>query len=252
MWNIETYTELPSTQKLAKEKLQNGTAKNGDVIAALHQTEGRGRYADRVWLDELGANLLMSVILTEIPNHLQDKMQFLTALSIQRTLQTQLAIRSPRYEEFDIERVQMKWPNDVLIDGKKISGIVADAVWSGEIFKGIVIGIGLNVNQDKFPENLNATSMKLYTGSRIPVERTRSLVLSMLQFSLEYYTPERLIKRLREELEWMKNTSFSLLEPDGTKFEGLQYEDITPDGELMIRTPDGEVRIFQSGSLQFS
>ena len=49
MWNIQTFTELPSTQALAKQKLQSGDARHGDVFAAMHQTEGRGRYADRIW-----------------------------------------------------------------------------------------------------------------------------------------------------------------------------------------------------------
>src|SRR4051794_40085470 len=102
MWNIQTFTELPSTQQLAKEKLQAGEARHGDVFAAMHQTEGRGRYPDRIWYDEFGANLLMSAVLTEIPSHLQNKMQFVAALSVERTIQTQLAIRRYKHaEDFD-------------------------------------------------------------------------------------------------------------------------------------------------------
>jgi BirA family biotin operon repressor/biotin-[acetyl-CoA-carboxylase] ligase len=256
MWNIQTFTEIPSTQKLAREKLQAGEASNGDVFATLHQTEGTGRYPDRPWLDEFGANLLMSVVLTDIPNHLHNKMQFIAALSILTTLRTQLSIRGKRQGvEFDTSRVRLKWTNDILIDNKKVSGIVADAIWSGETLKGIVLGIGININQENFPEEIagHATSLKLITDIDFPVDRTRALVLSMLQFSLEYYTAESLITRLSEELRWMKNiNSFSLTEPDGTKSEGLRYEGITNDGALVAISPDEEKRIFQNGSLHFA
>src|SRR5690349_5938872 len=94
MWNIQTFTEIPSTQKLAKENFHAGMAKHGDVFAALHQTEGAGRYPDRTWYDEFGANLLMSIVLTDIPPHLQDKMQFVAALSVLTIVRTQLSIRN--------------------------------------------------------------------------------------------------------------------------------------------------------------
>ena len=88
MWNIETYAELPSTQSLARERLSSGNARHGDVIVALHQTEGRGRYSARIWHDEPEQNLLLSVVLTEIPSHLSDKMQFVAALSTLATIRS--------------------------------------------------------------------------------------------------------------------------------------------------------------------
>jgi BirA family biotin operon repressor/biotin-[acetyl-CoA-carboxylase] ligase len=256
MWNIQTYTELSSTQKLAKEKLQAGIAKHGDVYAALHQTEGTGRYSDRLWHDEFGANLLMSIVLTDIPEHLQDKMQFLAALSVLSIVRTQLSIRlSGRSAEFDTSRVRLKWTNDILIDNKKVSGVMADGIWSGDALKGIIIGIGMNINQEIFPEEIasQATSMRLYADTVIPVDSTRRLVLAMLQFSLHYYTSERLVRRLREELEWMRSLrSFSITEPDGTKFQGLRYDGISDEGSLIGLTQEGRKRIFQNASIQFS
>jgi BirA family biotin operon repressor/biotin-[acetyl-CoA-carboxylase] ligase len=255
MWNIQTYTELPSTQKLAKEKLQAGVALHGDVFAALHQTEGTGRYSDRPWHVEFGANLLMSIVLTDIPAHLQEKMQFLAALSVLTIVRTQLSIRSHRLlKDFDTSRVKLKWTNDILIDDKKVAGIVADGIWSGESLKGVIIGIGININQEIFPEEIApyATSMRNYADMILPVDRTRSLVLAMLQFSLSYYTPDRLGRRLREELEWMRSLeSFSITEPNGTKIHDLRYDGISDEGALIVMTPEGEKRIFQNGSLHF-
>ena len=86
MWNILTFAELPSTQTLARERLSTGAAKHGDVFIALHQTAGKGRYADRTWHDEADQNLLMSAVLTNIPQHLADKMQFVAGLSVAATI----------------------------------------------------------------------------------------------------------------------------------------------------------------------
>ena len=88
MWNIKTFVSLPSTQTLARESLSRGEAQHGDVFITEHQSQGRGRYDDRTWHDEAGKNLLMSIVLTEIPNHLQDKMQFIAALSAVATIRS--------------------------------------------------------------------------------------------------------------------------------------------------------------------
>src|SRR5579872_5467715 len=92
MWNITEYDELPSTQTFAKEMLLSGKAENFTVIVAKHQTEGRGRMKDRTWHDEPGTNLLMSIIYTDIPSHLNDKMQFVMALSVLTLIRPWLAM----------------------------------------------------------------------------------------------------------------------------------------------------------------
>ena len=126
-----------------------GKAAHGDVFTALHQTGGRGQYVWRTWNDEPGTNLLLSVVLTEIAAETSDLMQFIGGLEclLVRTIRTLLdrEIRS-----FDPNRVKLKWPNDILLDGKKVSGVLSEAIWSGTAIKGIILGIGINVNQDRF------------------------------------------------------------------------------------------------------
>lgn len=253
MWNIQTYAELPSTQTLARERLASGEAKNGDVFVALHQSGGKGRYDDRIWHDEAGANLLMSVILTEIPNHLADKMQFVTALSVLATIRTLL---TREIRQFDPERVKLKWANDILVDGKKISGILSEAIWSGNSLKGIVLGIGININQENFSQTLkeNAIALKHLLRYSIPLEQARDLLLGTIQFTvLHYSSAAMLMNDLRIELEWMRHIeSFSLSEPDGTKAEGLRYDGINDDGAMQVITPDGGKRIYQNATLIFA
>ena len=250
MWNIQTFAELPSTQTLARERLSSGAAKHGDVFIALHQTGGKGRYDDRIWHDEAGANLLMSIVLTEIPLHLADRMQFVTAISVLATIRTLLG---QELREFAPERVQLKWTNDILVDGKKISGVLSEAVWSGSILKGVVLGVGMNINQEYFsdPIALRAIALRHILRFSIPLERVRDLFLATLDYTLSHYSSlALLLSNLRKELEWMRHIeSFSLTEPDGTKAEGLRYDGITDDGALRIIAAGGEKRIYQNATL---
>ena len=253
MWNIQTFPELPSTQTLARERFYLGTAKHGDVIIALHQTGGRGRYENRNWYDERGSNLLMSILLTEIPSHLSDKMQFVTALSVLVTIRTLLG---ENLGNFAGERVQLKWANDILIDRKKVSGVLSEGIWTGSDLKGIILGIGININQDFFPEQITdkAISLRQLLRSSFPLEPARDLLLMTLQHSLAHYlSAAQLMDDLRTELEWMRGLKdFSLTERHGTKRTGLRYDGITDDGALRTIAPDGSLHIYQNATLQFA
>ncbi len=253
MWNIQTYAELPSTQSLAYDLLSKGEVRHGDVFVALHQTGGRGRYEDRTWHDEPGSNLLMSIVLTDTPQHLQDKMQFVAALSALATIRTLL---SQEIRDFAPERVQLKWTNDILVDGKKISGVLSEAIWSGASFKGVVLGIGMNINQEYFSDDISkrAIGLKNVLQYSIQLERARDLLLGTLQYAFSHYSSSAmLMDDLRTELEWMRSIkNFSLIEPDGTKAQGLRYDGISNDGALRVITSDGGVKMYQNATVNIS
>ncbi len=250
MWNIQTFASLPSTQTFARESLSRGGANHGDVFIAEHQTEGRGRYDDRTWHDEAGKNLLMSIVFTKIPNHLQDKMQFIAALSVVATIRSILA---SQINEFSNDRVRLKWTNDILLDEKKISGVLSEAIWSGSSFKGVVLGIGMNINQENFSGSLSnkAIALKNVLHYSIPIEKVCGTFLEILQKTIRNYSSSAmLMDDLRNELEWMRSIkSFSLTEPDGTKAEGLRYDCISNDGELRVITVDSDIKIYQNATL---
>ncbi len=252
MWNIQTFDELPSTQILARERFYLGYGKHGDVFIAQHQTSGKGRYENRIWHDEGGMSLLMSIILTEIPPYLQNKMQFVAALSVLSTIRNLL-----RHEirDFAAERIQLKWPNDILADGRKISGILTESIWSGETLKGMIIGIGININQDHFSGEISqrAIALKHILKFSSSIERVRDLFLATLEDSLAHYSlPDVLLHDLRRELEWMRKIeNFSLTESNGTKREGLRYDGITDDGVLKVILPDNSKQTHQNATLIF-
>lgn len=253
MWKIHTYDELPSTQQLARSELDNGIAQHGDVIQALHQLAGRGRYENRRWHDKAGENLLMSVILKEVNPDLVEKMQFVAGLALLRALRLIIARSDSKFRP---ERVRLKWINDILIDEKKISGIVSDALWSGTKPRAVILGIGINVNQSEFDDDLpfRATSLKLHTGVDHKLDEVRSIVLAALGNTLdEYRSLPSLMFDVAHELEWMRSLrGFDLLAPDGSAQNGLTYLGITEDGLLWVRNELGTIRAYDNATLRLT
>lgn len=122
----------------------------GTVIMAVEQFAGRGQVGTR-WESQKGKNLTVSILLS--PSFLHPSKQFTLniaiCLAIQRALSTIL-----------IEKVFIKWPNDIYVENKKLGGILIENIIQGNTWKHAIVGIGLNVNQSDFPENApNAGSL---------------------------------------------------------------------------------------------
>lgn len=158
--------KVTSTNSLALEAAQRDAA-HGTVFAADYQTHGRGRQG-RSWDADEGLNLTFSVILDlPIPNHRIGMLPLAACLGVASAISDAVAPHKP----------QLKWPNDILLGGQKICGILLQTV--GPSTNAIVLGIGINVNQTKFPVELelHATSLLLISGQ--PIDRA-SLMASVL------------------------------------------------------------------------
>lgn len=156
--NLLTLPSVPSTNDYLKEGLSNSTPfPEGTVIMAVHQTAGKGQQG-ATWESEPGQNLTFSLLLNPVstaPSH-----QFAITVVVSLALVEFLEKLMPDHI------VQVKWPNDIYVDGKKIAGILIENIISGRRWKHAIIGIGLNVNQISFPETIRekVTSMRLTTG----------------------------------------------------------------------------------------
>lgn len=135
-WKIETFAVLPSTQDEVKDRALEDGADEGLVIQALTQSEGRGRHGND-WTSPMG-NLYMSVLLRPLCTaDLAGQISFIVALAV-----------SAAMDEFIVEghKKTLKWPNDILIDGKKCAGILLESELSPKGLVGhLVIGIGVNI-----------------------------------------------------------------------------------------------------------
>lgn len=152
--NIHHFFKIGSTNTAAMAAAAEGVPQ-GSIFLAEEQTAGRGRGSNS-WLSERSTGIYCSVVFRpQLPP------SDVLILSLAAGLAVQAAIR-----QVD-SRVQpdLKWPNDLLIDGKKVCGILTEMNSEATQVRYIVVGIGINVNQKSFPPELGATSLQMVTGS---------------------------------------------------------------------------------------
>ncbi len=231
---------VDSTNRKAKELAEAGEAE-GTVVVSEAQTSGKGK-AGRNWASEAYRGIWMSVILRPAME--------LTSLP----LMTQIACAAVGKAVEGLVPVQVKWPNDVLIGGKKFCGVLTES--SGEVDQVdyIILGVGINVNQgaDDFPEALRerATSLKIETQKQISRQKLMCEILNTLE---EYYVS--LIKQGDAEgaLAFCRERSSIigrqiLLKRNGREIRAKAVG-INREGQLTIRTGDGALEAVGAGDV---
>lgn len=150
--------KVDSTNNFAANLIEEQLCRNGALILSDTQTAGKGQRGS-LWESEPGKNLLCSYVY--FPDNLS--VNFLQELNMCLSISL---VKCLKYFEIDAE---IKWPNDILVDGKKISGIlIENNVRAGKV-KSMIFGIGLNINQQSFL-NLGATSMALIRGREFSID----------------------------------------------------------------------------------
>ncbi len=165
-----TLNEVGSTNTFTQELASSKKLMEGLVVWAKAQTSGRGQRGN-TWQAEPYKNLTFSLVLT--PNLLIEE-QFMLSKVIALGIYDFLSF-------LKIENVQIKWPNDILVNGKKIAGILIENTLKQNKIGTSIVGIGLNVNQSTFPNEIKATSLK----NELGVEPEIKEVLSNLLIHLE-------------------------------------------------------------------
>lgn len=159
---ILKFKQLDSTNNYAKTLIKEGKAKNRQIIYTVEQTAGRGQAA-KIWESESGKNLTFSLIVE--PKNIEPKDQFIISQAVS------VGIVNYLKSHVNSERINIKFPNDIFVDMKKICGILIENTIQGNQFLFCVIGVGLNVNQTKFSENAgNPTSLSLLTNTHYDLE----------------------------------------------------------------------------------
>lgn len=239
--NIVYISETSSTNDVANELARLG-APEGTVVITDNQTHGRGRLG-RNWLAPKGKCILMSVIL--MPDIRQELANLLTMIATSSIVN---AIR-------DLTRISamVKWPNDVVTDDRKLSGVLCEIKAKGDLLKYAVIGIGINVNvsADLMPDEIanSATSIMLELGHEFPRAK---LVQELLKNLEERYLSltEGYIDKLVNEWRSLSCTIGRNVKVDLTNgtIEGKAL-DIDSSGALIICTSDGVIKRVITGSI---
>lgn len=161
-----------STNEIAKHYLNSPS---GFCITTKYQTQGRGQ-AGNSWVSEYNKNLLASYVLdTNIELDKSFAISMIASLAVLNLLNSHGLV------------AQIKWPNDIIIEDKKIAGILIENIISGEVAEKSIIGIGLNLNQREFPEVPQATSLSLlshndFDPKQIAKEMQQNLLLELNQY----------------------------------------------------------------------
>lgn len=225
-----------STNEVAKG-LARRRAPEGTVVLAEEQTAGKGRLG-RSWAAPAGSSLLLSVILRPTLSRLP-QLTMMASLAAARAVEGATGLP-----------VRLKWPNDVLIRGKKVGGILIEAELAGQRPRFAVVGMGLNVNFDVgavpgIPET--ATSLSLELGRDFPRQDLLLALLEELETAYQGLKAGAPIQEeWRERLEtlgrWVRVTG------KGPPEEG-RAEDVDDQGRLLLRLADGSLLALSEGDV---
>ncbi|MEI7934664.1 MAG: biotin--[acetyl-CoA-carboxylase] ligase [Chlorobiaceae bacterium] len=233
------HTETASTNLLAKALAVEG-APEGSVVVADSQSGGRGRMG-RLWVSPPGVNLYFSLILRpDVPSIRVPQLTLLVAVAIHRAL---IALSS------GLEPM-IKWPNDILVNEKKLCGVLCEMQSEPEQTHFVVVGIGINVNQTGMPDELRESATSLFLEREQLFSRPELLALVLNHFEPLYD-------------EWLLQDDLGFILPYLEKYALLQSREVSIDqrnrnlrgtvtgiacgGELKLECADGQTVLVSSG-----
>lgn len=241
-FTVHHYEHIGSTNDHLKLMLD---APEFTCVTADAQAAGRGR-RDRVWHSAPGEGLYLSVLLKpEITANKIPLLSLLAAVAVAETIQ-------PILLGSDL-RLDIKWPNDVLLNERKISGILIESTSvTGETPR-FIVGIGVNLNQQAFPPELSeiATSLQIESGSYIDVVYFRNCLLDRLAFWYEELRHKRERKILQR---WQELSSYAHGKQVTVIFDHKEVfgetAGLNDSGALLLKTSSSEIRTILAGEIK--
>jgi len=200
--------------------------KPGSVLLAEKQIKGKGR-RDRIWQSAKGMNLTFSILLNKdiVPELNVNQLNLMTSLTIALAIENLFPLRT-----------ELKWPNDVLINRKKVAGILLETSVKGSKIERVVIGIGVNLNQLVFQGefSLLPTSLKLETGINVDRETMLAEILNIFEELLIklQVQPKIILNDWREKCKMIGD---KITISDGEKTTSGTFYDIDDDGYLLLK-----------------
>ena len=230
------YSSVGSTQDIARREAEAG-APEGTLVLADEQTAGRGRLG-RSWASPAGQNLYLTLVLRP-PMHALKRLTMVAPLAVARAVAETTGLQAG-----------IKWPNDVWIGRRKLSGVLLESEVQGEQVRYCLLGIGVNVNLDveAIPELAEiATSLLRELGREVSREDVLASLLAHLESLYEA------VRRGETPLEEWRARLITLGQEVTARFgdqveEGLA-EDVDEEGRLLLRRPDGSRVAIEAGDV---
>ncbi len=223
---IRYFEAIGSTNDEAMAWLMQ-SAETGSLVIANQQTQGRGRLG-RPWITPPGAALALSIILHP-PVVYMHRLVWVGALAVADVCEMVLADAAP------MPHIGLKYPNDVQINGLKVSGILTEAAWKETRLLGVVLGIGLNLAVE-FPEELQtkATNLTAFTDAIPPILDVYARLVTQILYWNERIASDELFATWKARLTTLGQR---------VMVNGLtgMATDVTQDGYLLLQTDDGTI-----------
>jgi BirA family biotin operon repressor/biotin-[acetyl-CoA-carboxylase] ligase len=239
---LEFYTETESTNDVAMRLARQGAA-HGTTVVADRQTRGRGRLA-RTWFSPPASNLYFSVVLRlPVPVVRAPQLALVAALAV---------VRAVRSVGLDLP-MGIKWPNDILLAGRKLAGILCEMEVETERLRHVVAGVGINVNVTgaQFPPDLaqTATSLREAAGRRVSRPQLLASCLNAFEMLLDPWCGAGLAPLLEEcsRLSVLTGRWVKIMTPGGG-VAGI-CRGLTADGALLVELADGARRHVLAGDV---
>lgn len=243
-WQVQVYRETASTNELA-ERLGRDGVREGAVVLSEFQTQGRGRLG-RTWLSPGGKGILMSVLLRpKLRPPEATRLTVLGATAVARAIERCASLRP-----------QIKWPNDVMLDGQKVAGILTEMSAELDQVRYLVLGIGLNANQtkDDLPLELRgaSTSVRLKSGEKLNRADLAAAVIEELDHDYELAAAGEFEKVSKEWQQKCSTIGQSITVHIGdTEISGTA-EAIDDEGALLVRSATNQVHRVTGGDVSLN
>lgn len=235
------YKEITDSTNADVRRMAEDGADNGLLVVADAQTAGKGRRG-RAWKSEKGTNLYFSMLLK--PDFTPDKASMITliaAFSVAKVIAKDTGLDA-----------KIKWPNDIVVGKKKICGILTEMSIERDYIHHIVVGIGINVNEESFPDEIAqmATSLKKESGNLILRANLLCDILSQFEKDYEVFLEAEDLKPFVEEYNKMlvnKGSLVKVLDPKG-EFTGIAGG-INEEGMLIVFKENGQIEKVYAGEV---
>ncbi|PKM56873.1 MAG: biotin--[acetyl-CoA-carboxylase] ligase [Firmicutes bacterium HGW-Firmicutes-3] len=237
---IKVYETLDSTNSEAKRMKVNKTIEEG-LIIAKEQTAGKGRRG-KLWASAKDEGIWASLVLVpDIPPMIASMLTLIAGLSVAMTIEDETGLE-----------VGIKWPNDLVISGKKVCGILTEMNTEADYINHVVIGIGINVNQKIFEESLKdvATSLRIELGREVNRVEILSTFLNNFETLYEKFLKIMDLSFMIEKYNCMcVNVDQELRIIEHGEIKQVTGIKVTDQGGLMVRNKEGNTEIIYAGDV---
>ena len=239
LFNIIKLDAISSTNDYLKKKYKSSSCKDGDIIWAKEQKKGKGQRENR-WMSQKGKSLTVSFY-KEFDQLIASNSFILNAivsLSIVNTL-----------KKIGLKEVRIKWPNDIMSGNKKLGGILIENFLKSEFISSSIIGIGLNINEEKFEDLPNATSLYMEINQKFKLKKILNILIQeLLKFFNLQEDKQNMIIDMYSSYLWKLNIASDFKQENNLL--KAKVKGINSSGNLILEMPDGSISAFNSNEIK--